>query len=133
MFNTNMSGKRAVEYNRLTNNSASLLISDDSYQTVKVGNQHYLAKRVLGQIVSKNTGSILEEKYIACLIGKIIDGKVTPLDSGDPAKKSYFVNIFIFNIGAENEDILKELQEKGYDVSLIPVVPSTYYIPDIEE
>lgn len=127
-----MSGKRTDEHNRFVNNCANLLISDEKYQKVKVGDQYYLAKRVPGEIRSRNTGAILEEKYIALLIGKFVNEKVIPLDSGDIAKKSYFIDSSIFSTGVENEDILEELKEKDYDVSLITSVPPMYHINDIE-
>lgn len=119
-----MAGKRANENNILINNSADLLTSEESYQTVKVDDNspnrgYYLARRQLGQIISRNTGYVLEEKYFACLIGKIIDGKVIPLNLGDPIKKSYMIDTSIFSGFVVNNDILEELKEKGYDVSLI--------------
>lgn len=114
-----MSGKRALEHNKIVENSAKLLHSDRKYQEVDINGIKYLAERTLESIISKISGQALDQKYVAKLIGRIENGKVIPLSSGDISKRSYFIDWIILSGREVNDHVLGELRDAGFDVSNI--------------
>ena len=109
-------------HNLLVRNSSQILTTNDKYQIVHISHGNYLIKLDRTNWACESTGWILDPVEIGVIIGSIKENKVHIIENGDPAQSEYFFVTHYLYSNRSNIEMLKDLENNGFDVSLVPKI-----------